>query len=114
MEVRHCLRLGKGKGVYAIKQFFQGDILHILFGTILNYPTRESIHIGRNKHIIDNIGSFINHSNTPNIKIDGLAVIAIKHININDEIMFDYNSNEINMAEPFYSEDIYICGKNKL
>jgi len=112
MEIRHCSRLGEGKGVYATKMFFPGDIVHLLFGSILNYPTRESIHIGKNKHIIDKLGSFINHSNQPNIKIDGLAVVAIKTININDEIMFDYNSSEINMAEPFYSDGVFICGKN--
>ena len=110
MEVRNCKRLGKGKGLYSLKEHNIGDIIHILSGEILGSPTKLTIHIGNNKQILDNFGIYINHSDQTNIKFDGLAVIAIKKINIDDEIVFDYNENEINMAEPFYYNGDYICG----
>ena len=64
-------------------------------------------------HIVDKYGSFINHSFQPNVSIQGNLIIAIKNINIQDEITFNYNESEINMACPFEIDGQLICGINE-
>ena len=95
----------------ATKKYKIGEIVFTLFGEIYDEPTRETIHIGNNKHIYDKFGIFINHSFTPNIYIDNLNVIALVDINIDDELVFNYNESEINMASTFYADNILVCGK---
>jgi SET domain-containing protein len=87
------------------------EIIYELTGEIFDHPTRESIHIGNNKHIYDEYGIFINHSFTPNIQVNNFFLIAVKDINIDDEITFNYNETEINMANPFKVNDILVSGK---
>ena len=43
----------------------------------------------------------MNHSFGPNCKIEDGYVVSIKNININDELTFNYNDNETEMACPF-------------
>ena len=100
-----------GLGLFVNTSYTKDDIIFVLDGDILDYPTRESIHIGNNKHIIDKFGSFINHSFNPNIKIDGKNVIALKNIKAGAEICFNYNHSEINMACPFHVNHQIVCGK---
>jgi len=100
-----------GKGLFATKNYSKGEIVHTLTGEIFDHPTRESIHIGNNKHIYDEYGIFINHSFTPNILIDGYSMVALSDIRANDELTFNYNDTEINMANPFTIDDILVNGK---
>ena len=100
-----------GLGLFVNTSYTKDDIIFVLDGDMLDYPTRESIHIGNNKHIIDKFGSFINHSFNPNIKIDGKNVVALKKIKIGEEICFNYNDSEINMACPFHVNHQIVCGK---
>ena len=110
MEIRE----GKtGKGLFAIKNYSKGEIVHTLTGEIFDHPTRESIHVGNNKHIYDEYGIFINHSFTPNIFIDGYLMVALHDIQANDELTFNYNDTEVNMANPFTVNNILVKGKNQ-
>jgi SET domain-containing protein len=102
-----------GKGLFATKNYIKDEIIYKLTGEIFDHPTRESIHIGNNKHIYDEYGIFINHSFTPNIRVDNLFLIAIKDIHRDDELTFNYNETEINMANPFKVNDILVSGKKK-
>ena len=54
----------------------------------------------------------MNHSFKPNTKISGRNIIALENILSGDEITFDYNSNEINMAAPFELNGVKVSGKN--
>jgi hypothetical protein len=108
MEVREN---NIGKGLYATKKYLKDEIIHKLSGKIYDNPTRETIYIGNNKHIYDEYGIFINHSFTPTVYICETNVIALIDINENDEITFNYNDNEINMACPFTINGIAVCGK---
>jgi hypothetical protein len=108
MEVKNSKTV-EGKGLFTTQSYQAGDLVYTLSGKIYDYPMRETIHIGGNKHIYDEYG--INHSFTPNIRIDGLNVIALVDINAGDELAFDYNANEVNMASPFYVGDVLVSGK---
>ena len=72
---------------------------------------RETIYIGHNKHIYDQNGIYMNHSFNPTTYINKYDVVALNNINIDDELTFDYNKNEINMAAPFVVDGIIVSGK---
>ena len=55
----------------------------------------------------------MNHSFNPNTKINGKNVIALKDINIGDELHFNYNDNETNMSCPFNTPNGKVFGKLK-
>ena len=98
------------KGVYATKSYLSGEVIRHLSGTLLLAPTRESIHIGYNMHVEDEIGKYINHSFNPNTRIDMNRVIAIKHIRPFEEITFNYNVSETQMSNPFEVDGVVVCG----
>lgn len=111
MEVKLNTELNE-KGLFATKQYKKGDTVISLLGLELSYPTRETIYIGNNIHIHDQYGMYMNHSFTPSTYINQSTkgVIAIRDINIGDELNFDYNKNEINMAAPFFANGILVNG----
>lgn len=110
MEVKYSVTLNE-KGLFATKNYLKNDIVLILSGDTYSYPTRETIYVSNNLHIHDKYGMYMNHSFTPSTYIDNNNVIAYIDIQIGDELTFDYNKNEINMAAPFMADGIYVCGK---
>ena len=113
MEIRDSKTIN-GKGLFATRNFKKGDLIFLLNGEIFDAPTRETIHIGLNKHIYDEFGIYINHSFTPNICILNINVTAITDIISDEELVFNYNDSEINMAAPFYINNILVNGKYKV
>lgn len=109
MEVRNAKMLN-GLGLFVTKNIKKGEIVLTLAGEIFCSPTRETIHIGNNKHIYDEYGKFINHSFTPNVYIDNTSVVALVDIDAKDEVVFNYNETEINMACPFYADNKLVNG----
>jgi SET domain-containing protein len=112
MEIRDATMLN-GLGLFVTKNIKKGEILFTLVGEIFDSPKRETIHVGNNKHIYDAYGKFINHSFTPNIYIDNVYVVALVDIAADDEVMFNYNETEINMACPFYADNKLVNGNEK-
>lgn len=85
----------------ASKKYDSGDIIFVLSGAILSSPTRTSIELYPDLHIEDEHGKYMNHSFDPTCYIDGQKVVAMKSIYCGDELTFNYNENETNMACPF-------------
>ena len=110
MEVKNSEKIN-GLGLFATKQYQKGDIIFVLKGEVTNYPTRESIYVGNNTHILDQMGQYINHSFEPTTQIQGYNVVALIDMNENDEITFNYNENELTMACPFTVNGQTVCGK---
>lgn len=100
MEVQYIHSL-KQDGLVATKNYSKGEVIHILTGLISSEPTKYTIQIGKDKHILDRYGIFINHSFNPNIKINGKKIIAIKNIYKNDQLCFNYKKNESKITNPF-------------
>ena len=111
MEIKQS-SIVEGKGLFVKTEHKKGDVVYSLVGTIDKKPTRESIYIGNNEHIYDEYGIFMNHSFSPNTEISGRNIIALKDIHSGDEITFDYNSNEINMAAPFELNGVKVTGES--
>ena len=112
MEIAES-KLVEGKGLILRKSVKKGEIVFTLSGKIFDHPTRESIHVGNNKHVYDEFGIFINHSFEPTVYIDGFDVVALMDLNDGDEITFNYNDSEINMANTFQIGNILVCGKKQ-
>lgn len=110
MEVKHSEKIN-GLGLFATKQYKKDDIIFALKGEETNYPTRESIYVGNNTHVLDQMGQYINHSFEPTTHIQGYNVVALIDMNENCEITFNYNENELTMAAPFTVNGQAVCGK---
>jgi len=97
------------QGLFAVQRYKLNEILFEIKGEEMHYPTRTSIQINSNVHI--NVQSplvFINHSCFPNIEIDQKNIKVIKPIEPGDEICFDYNRSEFDLANKF---ECITCGQ---
>lgn len=83
-----------------------------LAGTVRSDADRYSIQVGAARHLappleLDGAGSgawrFMNHSCDPNVRIDVAArrIVTLRPVEAGDELLFDYNTTEWEMAEPF-------------
>jgi hypothetical protein len=82
-------------------------------GFMTDTPSRFSVQIGANRHIdLDDpalvdanperyLWRFLNHRCEPNAFIRGRELIALETIAEGDEVTFNYNANEYEMATPF-------------
>ena len=120
------------KGLFSNRTFNKGEIILLLKGNYFNKPTRTSIQVGKDKHVENYEGGLINHHCNPSAKIVihpdfqganpvspwemGLAVLLVakKDILSGEEITFDYETTETEMAEPFkcYCHGRWIRGKS--
>jgi len=97
----------------SVAHFRPGEFLFEIAGEITRTPTRYTVQIDRNAHIDLNDSHnleeildryywrFMNHSCEPNTVIRGRNVVALRPIHPWEEITFNYNTTEYQMAEPF-------------
>tara|TARA_Y100000996_G_scaffold415515_1_gene410741 strand:- start:6759 stop:7121 length:363 start_codon:yes stop_codon:yes gene_type:complete len=90
-----------GYGVFSERAYLEGDLIKRMQGKILKNPTRHSIEISKDKHILDEQGMYMNHSFNPNCIIVGLDIIALEPIRGGDELTFNYNQTETKISYPF-------------
>ena len=99
------------QGVIATIDVDAGDIVYEFRGENVSYPTRTSVQIG-SRHIEEDMIAYVNHSCTPNVNVEDMqyndwnmfgayALISTGIIVAGDEITFDYNSTENEIAYPF-------------
>ena len=101
-------------GLYTNKAFSKNEIIYELEGLLIKKPSKISIHIGNNLHVEDKfLGRYINHSFEPNTKIELNKIIALRDIKPYEELTFNYNDSEVNMAYPFEANGIMVTGKSK-
>ena len=110
-EIRYCARVG-GNGLIVTREFQKYDVVYKLKGDIKDIPDKFSIEIGKDQHITDPYGIFINHSFDPTVMINGYDVVALKELSVGSEICFNYNKNETAMACPFETPGGMVQGFN--
>lgn len=103
-------------GLIATAPFCAGDVLLPITGVVVREPSRYSLQIAESAHIVPPSEAmqraaetenyrwcFMNHGCRPNVRIDAArrAMIALSDIAPGDELLFDYNTTEWDMAEPF-------------
>ncbi len=97
----------------AMRTIESGERLYRLKGRLCDTPTRYSVQISKDKHIdmyeqieLEEILDgypfhFINHSCEPNMYLNKRAFHAARIIHRGEELTFNYNTSEYDMAEPF-------------
>ena len=108
VEVR---RQGGVAGVFASKSFRPGDVVLRLDGRLTRHPSRYSIQVSEDEHLEPDdeasrgasVWRFLNHACTPNLAVDvpNRVLFALRPIEDGDELTFDYDTTEWDMAEPF-------------
>ncbi|MFA5127452.1 MAG: SET domain-containing protein-lysine N-methyltransferase [Patescibacteria group bacterium] len=94
-----------GKGIFAAQNFKIGEVVFVLHGPIIKYPTVPDWRNGQNWLNIakftwkipdhDNVWNYINHSCRPNsLLTGGTKVVAIRPISNGDEVVIDYSCTE--------------------
>jgi hypothetical protein len=120
---------GKGKGLFALRGFSEGEtILHADLRGLKRYtldeiaadPTIDGDHshyAGRGKYVIeDGPGAYMNHSCAPNCVLRKSAIcvydaVALRDISEGEELTHDYAASSINQLEGlFYFEEPCNCG----
>ena len=101
------------RSLRAKKGFSAGDVILEVRGDIVDIPSRYSIQVDTEVHVEpavvpdgldgydDYLWPFLNHGFEPNSMMDGKKLLAISDIALGDEITFNYNGNEWDMATPF-------------
>lgn len=112
LRISECPQVG-GRGVFTTTSYKNGELVLKLSGEEVNQPTRESIEIGLHRHIIDNYGSYINHSFEPTTRVDTTlcGMVAVRDLGPNEQVTFNYNESESCMTCPFESMGITVSGK---
>ena len=82
-----------------------GEVVFHLTGRIMSRPSKYSIQLGERRHLLteNSHWQFMNHGCEPNVRIDvdKLLMIAIRDIAPGEELTFNYNTTEWDMASPF-------------
>lgn len=102
-----------GVGAFVTKDIKKGSVLFKLQGDIVDTPTRTSVQIAKGKHIEDALAGHINHSCSPNARVyrKTQSFISLRDIEAGEEITFNYNDNEDDLASSFVC---VCCGKEML
>ena len=100
-------------GLFASETIEAAELLLRIEGERTSRPTRYSVQVDKNVHIDVRQGCtpeelieryawrFMNHRCEPNTMIRGQDVLAVRRILPLEEVTFNYDSTEYEMAEPF-------------
>lgn len=94
-----------GDAVFTSVFIPKGDVVHVLTGNVYTTRTKFSIEIGKDQHILDHFGKYMNHSSNPTTYIHNDHVVALRDIMPGEEICFDYNHSESAICAPFVDND---------
>jgi hypothetical protein len=107
------IRLDEEFRLCAARPVVADERLFTIEGDLTSVPTRYSVQVGRSTHVdlpgtvtIEEIldkyyWRFMNHGCEPNVAIRGREVHSLRALRQWDEITFDYNTTEYDIAEPF-------------
>ncbi len=114
-----------GKAVYARDTIEPGELVAIWSGRVVPADAlgelpeeirRHTVQIEEGLYLAslspDEPPDFINHSCEPNAKFDNCNLIAIRKIIASEQLTFDYNTTEYDLASPFecHCESDSCCG----
>jgi hypothetical protein len=100
----------KGKAIYAARKFNLGEKVLTFQGKIINERGIHTLQIGIFENLlVDEPWRYVNHSCNPNCGIkDKTTLVAMKKIEENEEITFDYAMTEQKLQNPFQC----LCGSD--
>lgn len=102
-----------GRGLFAKVAFAKDEKVYDFHPALKPRATRTSVQVGMGQHAegIDNANDFLNHSCDPNVWIDtgSLCVRALRPIQADEELTFNYLTTEWELHSPFQCG----CGSKK-
>lgn len=95
--------------VIAARRVAAGAAVLTIDGPAVAMPTRYTVQIGERQHVDAEAGAdgrhpiwrFLNHACAPNTRLVGRTLLARSDIQVGDEVTFDYDTTEWDMAAPF-------------
>lgn len=104
--------------LFVLRSYKAGDVIaSFSAGTISPEPTYLTVQVGIGKHITlqPEFLQYINHGCDPNVFFDttSMQLIALKDLEVEDELMFFYPSTEWKMTQPFqcYCGSVHCLGE---
>ena len=98
----------QGQRLVALRAAAAGDSILWVDGLLTSQPSRHSVQVGPDAHVSpegDTPGHgcwrYLNHSCTPNAWLRGRELVALRDIQAHEDLTFDYNTTEWELAEPF-------------
>jgi hypothetical protein len=89
------------KGVFTNKEFNTGEVVLFICCEESTTPTKYTIQVDNNYHILDPIVKEMNHSLDPNVTLNGHSLIATRKIKQGSEVLRNYYETEEIIIEPF-------------
>ena len=106
MEPKKIEVIAASKGMLTVVKVDCGkdEVILVINGKDTIVRDRYTIQLESDLHVIpnENAGKYVNHSCSPNMEMNGSReFIALQDIKAGEEITFDYDSTEDDIAEPF-------------
>ena len=110
IEVR---TLTRGHGVFALTDLPAGAVILAFVGEEVATPNRRTLQLDDTRHLdipaacseAEAVTRFpwryLNHGCDPNARVAGRDLVALRAIPTGEQIRFDYNTTEWELAEPF-------------
>ncbi len=107
------VRAAREYRLIALRQIVSGERMFRIEGELSLRPSRYSVQVSETQHVDLNPGHsaeeildryfwrFMNHHCEPNTVIRGREVVAVRTIAPWEDVTFDYNATEYDMADPF-------------
>jgi uncharacterized membrane protein YeiB len=102
------IRSADSASLHAVRSFAPGEVVFPLEGDSVEQPTRFTIQVGPHEHLTPTSErvspwKYLNHGCDPNVSIDGQrrVIVARRAIAAGDQLRFDYNTTEWELAESF-------------
>jgi hypothetical protein len=102
-----------GRGVFALRDIDVGEEILVFAGRVVGAPNRRTLQLSDTEHLDVPAGlseaelearhpwRYLNHGCRPNGKLAGHSLIAVAPIPTGAEVVFNYETTEWDMAEPF-------------
>ena len=97
-----------GHSLVSLGPVARGQVILQIDGVQTHQPSRHSVQVGPGTHLAPQGDPpehgqwrYLNHSCAPNAWLRGLELIALRDIQAQEALSFDYNPTEWDMAEPF-------------
>lgn len=109
------VKVRRVNGAYALitnRRILKNEVVFVLQGEFTDHPSKYSIQIGEGRHLeplpddlsdVSSLIRFFNHSCDPStfLNLEDLTVRALRDLEPGEEVTFNYNTTEYDMADPF-------------
>ena len=100
-----CFQVAKNehgeRATYSRFAFSSGEQIYRIRGEACSQRSRESIQVAPGQHVEDAYALYLNHSFTPNLRLDGRLFFAARDIEPGEELTFNYLETESRISAPF-------------